>query len=116
MKARLFLLILIITCCFALGVFFGCGDDDDDNDENDDDDDNLADDPISPSECADFCSQESVDIANECLAAIPDWEQTSVAECLEDCEAGKIEADFLPCMENFVDCDTLLDCIMEIFE
>ena len=120
MKAWKWLLLSALVCLMCFAVFTSCGDDDDDDDsddddsdddDGDDDDDDGAANPIPPGECADFCTQENVNISNDCLADIPGYEQATVGTCIEQCQEGWIDRAIRTCFQNFFDCETLLECI-----
>lgn len=114
-------LIAALVCLLGLSFIISCDDDDDDSvdddndddsvdDDNDDDDGDAADNPIPPDECEAFCTQANVDISNQCLTELG-IEPATIEICLEQCLEGYVDQAIRTCLQNFVDCETYLECV-----
>jgi len=82
---------------------------------DDDDDDTTSGTPMDPEDCDDFCTADTAELAMECEVAEGDTVGEVIEKCMERCESGDMWQEELVCWDEFTDCDTLNECIDDVY-
>lgn len=87
------------------------------SDEHDDDDDDCGSAIPNPlTDCESVCNENTCAVALECEDYIeigaPD---DCLSSCMQGCEAGCIPEGAGACLENFTDCESLIQCLTPLF-